>query len=112
LRSDTRSEVIIIALAYQNSMAERNIRIAEVNMRAILKEATLPSKFWDKAIENDIYIRNCTNVRPNLNGIDRNPIEAFICTLLEIELCKIWGSICFSYINLTTIPKRHLYDKL
>jgi hypothetical protein len=37
-----RSEVITIASSYQNGPAEWNIRTAEANIRAMLKEARLP----------------------------------------------------------------------
>jgi hypothetical protein len=60
-------------------------------MRAMLKEAGLPVEFWDEAVGHDAYIRNCTNIGPDSNSIDRSPIEAFTGTLPEIELCKTWG---------------------
>jgi hypothetical protein len=49
-RSGTRSEVTTIASSHQNGPAERNIRTAEPNMRAMLKDAGLPSEFWDEAV--------------------------------------------------------------
>jgi hypothetical protein len=45
----------------QNGPAERNIRTAEADMRAMLKEADLPLEFWDEAVEHDAYIRNRTD---------------------------------------------------
>jgi hypothetical protein len=44
-RLGTRSEVAIIALSHQNSPAEWNLRTAEANMRAMLKEAGLSLEF-------------------------------------------------------------------
>jgi hypothetical protein len=44
-QSGTRSEVTIMVLSHQNGLAELNIRTAEVNIRAMLKEAELPLEF-------------------------------------------------------------------
>jgi hypothetical protein len=111
-RSGTRSEVTTIASSYQNGPAEQNIRTAEANMRAMLKEAGLLLEFWDEAVEHDAYIRNCTNIGPDSNGINRSPTEAFTGTLPDIEMCKTWGSKCYSYINPKTIPNGQRHDKL
>jgi hypothetical protein len=111
-RSGMRSEVTTIASSHQNGPAERNIRTAEAHMRAMLKEAGLPLEFWDKAVEHDAYIRNCTNIGPDSNGINRSPTEAFTGTLPDTEMCKIWGSKCYSYINPKTILNGQHHDKL
>jgi hypothetical protein len=81
-------------------------------MRAMLKKAGLPLEFWDETFEHDAYIRNCTNIGPDSNGINRSPTEAFIGTLPDIEMCKTWVSKCYSYINPKTIPNRQRHDKL
>jgi hypothetical protein len=78
-----------IASSHQNGSAERNIRTAEANIRAILKEAELPLEFWDEAIGHDAYIRNCTNIGLDSNSINRSPTEVFTGTLPDIEMCKI-----------------------
>jgi hypothetical protein len=82
------------------------------NMRAILKEVGLPLKFWDKSVEYDIYIRHCTNIGLDLNGINRSLTEVFIEILPDIEMCKTWGSKYYSYINPKTMSNRQCYDKL
>jgi hypothetical protein len=80
-----RSEVITIASSHQNRPVEQNIRTMEANMRAMLKEAGLLLKFWDKAIEHDAYIRNYTNIVPDANGLNRSPTEAFTGILPDIK---------------------------
>jgi hypothetical protein len=87
-RLGMRSEVTTIASSHQNGLAEWNIRTAEENMRAMLKEAGLPLEFWDEAVEYDAYIRNCTNIGPGSNGINRSPTKAFTGKLPDIEMCK------------------------
>jgi hypothetical protein len=57
-------------------------------MRAMLKKAGFPLEFWDEAVENDAYIRNCTNIGPDSQGIHISPTEAFIGILPDIEMCK------------------------
>jgi hypothetical protein len=111
-RSGTRSQVITIASTHQNRSAEQNIRTAEANMRAILKEAGLPLEFWDEAVEHDTYIRNCTNIRPDSNGINRSQTKAFIGTLPDIEMCKTSEYKGYSYINAKTMPNRQCHDTL
>jgi hypothetical protein len=54
----------------------------------MLKEAGLPLEFWDEGVERDTYIRNCTNIGLDSNGINRSPTEAFTGTLPNIEICK------------------------
>jgi hypothetical protein len=88
---ELRSEVTTIASSHQNGLAEWNLRTAEANIRAMLKEAGLPLKFWDEAVEHDAYIRNYTNIRSDSNGRNRSPTDAFTCTLPVIEMCKTWG---------------------
>ncbi|EDN93221.1 hypothetical protein SS1G_12167 [Sclerotinia sclerotiorum 1980 UF-70] len=110
--SGARSETTTIASSHQNGPAERNIRTAEADMRAMLKEASLPLEFWDEAVEHDAYIRNRTNSGPDANGIDRSPTEAFTGTIPDLGMCKVWGSKCYAYINPKTIPKGQRHDKL
>jgi hypothetical protein len=69
-------------------------------------------QFCDQAVEYDAYIRNCTNIGYDSNGINRSPIEAFTGTLSEIELCKTWGIKCYSNMNPKTIPNGQRHDKL
>jgi hypothetical protein len=61
-------------------------------------------EFWDEAGEHDAYIRNCTSIRLDSNGINRSPTEAVISTLPDLEICKIWVSKCYSYIIIKIIP--------
>lgn len=107
-----RSEPTTIASSYQNGPAERNIRTAEENMRAMLKEARLPMEFWDEAVEADAYLRNRTQTGPVIDGIQVSPEEAYTGNKPSIDHIRIWGSKCFSYINPKTIPAQQRHDKL
>jgi hypothetical protein len=81
-------------------------------MRAMLKEVRLPLKFWDEAVEHDVYIRNCTNIGLDSDGINRSPAEGFTGTLPDLKIYKTWGSKSYSYINPSTIPNGQRHDKL
>jgi hypothetical protein len=59
-------------------------------MRAMLQEAGFPLGFWDEAVEYNAYIRHCTNIGPDSNGINRSLTEVFIGILPDIEMCKTW----------------------
>jgi hypothetical protein len=111
-RSGTRSEVTIIASSHQNGPAEPNIRTAKANMRAMLKEVGLLLEFWNEAVEHDAYIRICSNIGPDSNGINRSLTEVFTGTLPDIKMCKIWESKCYSYINRKTNPNGQHHDTL
>jgi hypothetical protein len=101
--SGMRSDVTTIASSPQNGPAEWNVRTAEANLRAMLKEAGLLLEFWHEAVEHDTYIENCTNIGPHSNGINRHPTEAFTDTLPDIKICKTWASKYYSYIKPKTI---------
>lgn len=110
--SGIRSELTTIASSHQNGPAERNIRTAETNMRAMIKEANLPLEFWDEAAEYDAYVRNRTDTGPVVDGSVVSPQEAFTGETPSIDHCKIWGSKCYSYVNPKTIPTGQRHDKL
>lgn len=111
-KSGVRSELTTIASSNQNGAAERNIRTAEADMRAMLKEASLPLEFWDEAAEYDAYCRNRTDTGPVVNSCIVSPTEAFTGTTPDVDHCKVWGSKCYVYINPKTIPKGQRHDKL
>jgi hypothetical protein len=73
-------------------------------MRSMLKEAGLPMEFWDDTVNDDAYIRKCTNIGPHSNGRNRSITEPFTDKLLDIQMCKTWESKSYSYINPMIIP--------
>jgi Reverse transcriptase (RNA-dependent DNA polymerase)/gag-polypeptide of LTR copia-type len=107
----TQSQLTTVASSHQNGPAERNIRTAEADMRAMLKEAGLPMEFWDEAVEHDAYIRNRTATGPVIDGSVVTPHEAFTGVTPSIDRVRVWGSKCYSYINPKTIPNGQRSDK-
>jgi hypothetical protein len=101
-----------IASSHQNGPAERNIQTAEADMRAMLKDASLPIEFWDEAVEADTYMRNRTNTGPTIDGKKVSPEEAFTGKTPSIDHIRVWGSKCYSYIHPKTIPADQRHDKL
>ena len=105
-----QGEPTVIASSHQNGPAERNIRTAEADMRAMLKEAGLPMEFWDEAIEADTYVRNRTAVGPLRDPKDEksrmSPEEAWTGIKPSIDHIVVWGSKCYSHILKKTIPTR------
>jgi hypothetical protein len=84
-----RSEQTTIASLHQNSTAECNIRTAEADMRAMLKEADLPLEFWDEAVEHDTYIRNLIDTGPVIDSSIISPHEAYTGTTPVIDYIKV-----------------------
>ena len=74
--SGVQKQQITIASSHQNRPAERNIRTAEADIRALLKYAKLPLEFWDKAVESDAKIRNLTGIRPVIDSSVVSPDKA------------------------------------
>lgn len=60
LEQGTRLELTMIGTSSQNGPVGRCIQTCENSMRAMLKDASFPLKFWDEAVETDVYIRKRT----------------------------------------------------
>ncbi|KAI0995304.1 hypothetical protein K3495_g12878, partial [Podosphaera aphanis] len=101
-----------IASSHQNGAAERNIQTAEAGMRAMLEDAGLPIEFWDYAVEHDAYVRNRTDTGPVIDGSVVSPEEAYSGVTPSVDHLKIWGSLCYAWINPKTIPRTQRKDKL
>jgi hypothetical protein len=110
--SGVRKEQTTAATSHQNGPAERNIRTAEADARAMLKEAGLPIEFWDEAVEYDAYVRNRTDTGPVIDGSVVSPHEAYTGETPSIDHLRVWGYRAFAYINPKTIPANQRHDKL
>jgi hypothetical protein len=110
--SGIRKEQTTAATSHQNGPAERNIRTAEADARAMLKEAGLPIEFWDEAVEYDAYVRNRTDTGPVIDGSVVSPHEAYTGETPSIDHLRVWGYRAFAYINPKTIPANQRHDKL
>jgi hypothetical protein len=102
----TRSEQTTAASSHQNGSAERNIRTAEADMRAMLKEADLPLEFWDDAVEHDACIRNRTDTEPVIDGSVVSPQEAYTGETLSVDHVRVWDTKRTH----TSIQRRSLQD--
>jgi hypothetical protein len=109
--SGVQSQLTTAASSHQNGPAEKNIRTAEANMRAILKEAGLPMEFWDETVEHDAYIRNRAATGPVIDGSVVTSHEVFTGVTRSVDRVRVWGSKCYSYINPKTIPNGQQSDK-
>ena len=49
---------------------------------------------------------------PMIDGSIVSPEEAFTGGTPSIDHLRVWGSLCFFYVNPKTIPAGHLHDKL
>ncbi len=105
----------------QNDVAERGIQTTESNVRAMIKDAHLPLEFWDEAAEAEAYIRNRAPAAPEINdNTDEQlkkrtsicPEEAFTGEKPSIDHIRVWGSVCYSYINPASLPAGTRHDKL
>ena len=108
----TRLEQTTAASSHQNGPAERNIRTAEADMRAMLKEASLPLEFWDEAVEHDAYVRNRTDTGPVIQGSVVSPQEAYTGKTPSIDHIRVWGTKAYAYIHPKTVPAGQRHDKL
>jgi hypothetical protein len=74
---------------YQNDLAKHNIRTAEVDMQAMLKEVDLLLEFWDEAAEHDVYIWNLTDTGPVIDSSVVSPHEAYTRITSLIDYIKV-----------------------
>jgi hypothetical protein len=110
--SGVKSQLTTAASSHQNGPAERNIRTAEADMRAMLKDSSMPIEFWCEAVVYDGYCRDRTDSGPVVDGIRVAPEEAYSGKIPTIDHLKAWGSKCYTYINPKTIPADQRHDKL
>ena len=110
--SGVQHQTTTIASSHQNGKIERNIQTAEADIRAMLTESKMPIEFWDEAGEYDVYVRNRTMAGPIVEGVVVSPEEAFTGETPSIDHLRVWGSLCFSYVNPKTIPAGNRHDKL
>lgn len=96
----------------QNGVAERNIQTTENNTRAMLKEAGLPVELWDEAAMTDAYLRNRTDIGPEIDDQRITPEEAWTGEKPSIDHIRVWGCKCYSYVNPKSLPPKGRQDKL
>ena len=90
-RARVKHQLTTIASSHQNGKAERNIQIAEANIRSITKQAGLPIEFWDHAGIYDVCVRNRTGTGPIIDGIQVSLEEVYTGITPQIDHIKIWG---------------------
>lgn len=95
----------------QNGVAERAIQTTEAQVRAMLKEAKLPTDFWVEAAETDAYLRNRTATGPLIDGKPTTPEEAFTGQKPSIDHVRVWGCKVYSYVDPKSLPVGSRHDK-
>jgi hypothetical protein len=98
-------------MSSQNGVAERAIQTVENSVRAMIKDAELPIEFWAEAAETDAYLRNRTNVGPEIEGKPTCPEEAFTGTQPSIDHVRVWGCKAYSYVDPRSLPALGRRDK-
>jgi head-tail adaptor len=78
----------------------------------MLKNISLPIKLWSEAAKTDIYIRNRTAVRPEVDGMRITPKETWTQTKPSIDHIRVWGCKCYFYVNPKSLPASERQDKL
>lgn len=102
----------VVATSHSNGVAERHIRISEMQGRAMLKDAKLPLEFWDEAMVADAYVRNRMQTGPIQDGQQISPYQAYFNEKPSANHLRVWGSKCWSWINPKTLPAKGRHDKL
>ena len=67
----------VLHMLIQNGVAEQVIQTTENSVHIMIKETELPIEFWVQAVETDVYLRNCTAIRPIIDGQSTTSEEAF-----------------------------------
>src|SRR5271154_1090225 len=78
----------------------------------MLKEAGLPVELWDEAAMTDAYLRNRTDIGPEINDQRITPEEAWTGEKPSIDHIRVWGCKCYSYVNPKSLPPKGRQDKL
>jgi len=78
----------------------------------MLIESKMPIEFWDEAEEYDVYVRNRTIAGPIIERVIVSPEKTFTREIPLIDHLRIWGNLCFSYVNPKIIPVGNRHDKL
>ena len=94
----------------QNGVAERPIQTTEGSIRAMFKEAKLPLEFWDEAAMTDAYLRN--RIATGLFNEKPCSEEGYTGEKPSIDHIRVWGTKCYAYVDLKSLPANIRHDKL
>src|SRR5271167_1406191 len=78
----------------------------------MLKEAGLPVELWDEAAMTDAYLRNRTDIEPEIDDQRITPEEAWTGEKPSIDYIRVWGCKYYSYVNPKSLPGKGRQDKL
>ena len=104
-------EYTVVHSSHQNGVAERSIQSSENSIRAMIEDADLPIEFWDEAALTDAYIRCRTATGPIIDGKVQTPYQAFYGEVPSIDHMRVWGCICYSYVDPKSLPASGRTDK-
>ncbi|KAI1008054.1 hypothetical protein K3495_g166 [Podosphaera aphanis] len=104
----------------QNGVAERAIKSIIYAVRAMLKEAGLPFKFWAEAARTHTYIINRIRAGPKVaktiegKEIIKNvsPEEAWTDNPVTIKHFTVFGCKAFAHVDPKSHPKHSRKDNL
>ena len=99
-------------ISYQNRVAKRAIQTTKAFVRAIIHNAQLPIKFWDKAAKTSAYLKNHTPAGPIIDDKPTSPEQIYTGKLPTIDHIRVWGCKCIAYINPDSHPTGTRRDKL
>jgi transposase InsO family protein len=112
-RNGIELQTTIPYTSHQNGVAEREIRITEEGMRALLKDSALSIEFWDEAAVAHNYIRNRVEApRSTLTPGEevKTPEEMWTGKPPIVSHMRVWGCKTISYVDPRSVPKSN--DKL
>lgn len=83
----------------QNDVIKRGIRTTENQIRAMIKNAELPIKFWPKTQKTNIYIRNRIATDSTVDGNFITFMKTFIGVKSFIDHIRVWDCKCYAFVN-------------
>ena len=86
----------------QNGTAERKHRHLVETALALLKNASLPEKFWDEAVSTAAYLIN-RMITPLLHN--KSPYEIIFNILPDYKLLRTFGCLCYPHLRPYSLHK-------
>lgn len=103
-------EYTITYKSSQNGGVERSIQTANEATRVMLKDSEMPIEFWDEAAEAGAYLRNRLPV--GLQNEKPSPEEAWSGEKPSVDHIKVWGCVCYGFVDRKSHPQGTRRDKL
>ena len=77
----------------------------------MIKKAELPIEFWVQAVETNVYLRNCTAIRPIIDGQSTTFKKAFTESKSFINHICVWECKCYFFVDSKSLSTEDRQDK-